>query len=67
VELPVGTPVHVTSGAQRSAHGELLRYADDDRTAYVRIAIGPSRSAILVVRADAITPARVVDRPATSR
>jgi hypothetical protein len=67
VELAVGTRVHVTSGPQRSANGELLRYADDDRTAYVRIAIGSSRSAILVVRADAITAARVPERLAKIR
>ena len=59
MELPVGTWVQVNSGPQRCAQGKLLRYTDEARLAYVRIAISPSRSAILVVSADAVTPARV--------
>ena len=58
VELPVGSAVQVTSGPQRGALGKLVRYADGTRLAYVRIALSASRSALLVVRADAIAPAR---------
>ena len=56
--LPVGSAVQVNSGPQRGALGKLVRYADGTRLAYVRIALSASRSALLVVRADAITAAR---------
>ena len=58
MDLAEGTWVQVNSGPRRCACGELLRYTDEARIAYVRIAISPTRSAILVVRADSITPAR---------
>ena len=58
VDLAEGTWVQVNSGPHRCAYGELLRYTDEARMAYVRIAISPTRSAILVVPADTITPAR---------
>lgn len=69
VELPVGSAVQVTSGVQRGALGTLLGYADLGRLAYVRIAISASRSALLVVRTDAISPARaeIRARAATRR
>ncbi len=58
MELAQGTWVQVNSGPRRCACGELLRYTDEASLAYVRIAISPSQSAILVVQADTITPAR---------
>ena len=58
VDLAEGTWVQVNSGPHRCAYGELLRYTDEAGMAYVRIAISPTRSAILVVPADTITPAR---------
>lgn len=59
MKLPVGSAVQVNSGPRRGALGKLLGYTDEARVAYVRIVITPSRSALLVVRADAIAAARV--------
>src|SRR6266498_4747722 len=58
VDLAQGTWVQANSGPHRCAYGELLRSTDEATMAYVRIAISPTRSAILVVPADTITPAR---------
>jgi len=44
-----------------------LGYIDEAKTAYVRIAVSPTRSAILVVRADTITPARAPMRASEIR
>src|SRR6266516_8223987 len=62
VDLAEGTWVQVNSGPHRRAYGELLRYTDEATMAYVRIAISPTRSAVLVVRADTITPTRLHTR-----
>jgi hypothetical protein len=51
----------------RCAYGELLRYTDEARMAYVRVAISPTQSAVLVVRADMITPARAPMRASKIR
>ena len=67
MDLAEGTWVQVNSGPRRCACGELLRYTDEARIAYVRIAISPTRSAILVVRADSITPARAPMRASEIR
>jgi hypothetical protein len=66
VDLAEGTWVQVNSGPHR-AYGELLRYTDEATMAYVRIAISPTRSAILVVRTDTITPARAAMRASEIR
>jgi hypothetical protein len=57
----------VNSGPHRCAYGELLRHTDEARMAYARIAISPTRSAVLVVRADTITPARTPMRASKIR
>ncbi len=67
VDLAEGTWVQVNSGPHRCAYGELLRYTDEATMAYVRIAISPTRSAVLVVRADTITPARAPMRASKIR
>jgi hypothetical protein len=67
MDLAAGASVQVNSGAHRCAYGELVRYTDEAGIAYVRIALGPTQSAILVVRADTITPARVPTRASEMR
>jgi tetrahydromethanopterin S-methyltransferase subunit F len=67
VELAEGTLVQVNSGLHRCAYGELLRYTDEATMAYVRVAISPMRSAVLVVRADTIIPARAPMRASKIR
>ncbi len=67
MDLAEGTWVQVNSGPHRCAYGELLRYTDEAAMAYVRIAISPTRSAVLVVRADTITPARAPMRASKIR
>ncbi len=58
MDLAEGTWIQVNSGPHGCAYGELLRYTDEARMAYVRIATNPTRSAILVVRAETITAAQ---------
>ena len=67
VDLAEGTWVQVNSGPRRCARGELLRYTDETTMAYVRIAISPARSAILVVPSDTITPAQTPMRASEIR
>ena len=67
MDLPVGSTVRVNAGPQRGALGTLLGYADQARLAYVRIVLSASRSALLVVRADAISPARKRSGPEPQR
>lgn len=67
MDLAAGTSVQVNDGPHRCAHGELVRYTDEAGMAYVRIALSPTQSAILVVRADTISPARVTARLAEMR
>jgi hypothetical protein len=67
MDLATGASVQVNSGAHRCAAGELVRYTDEAGIAYVRIAVSPTQSAILVVRADTITPARLPTRASEMR
>jgi hypothetical protein len=67
MDLAAGASVQVNSGTHRCAYGELVRYTDEAGIAYVRIALSPTQSAILVVRADTIAPARVSTRASEMR